>query len=62
MSFLKKSFVDIVSAVFENRSPAHPEGKGGLTRFRSSSAPDVTPSFASFTPPMASYRWDVEDT
>jgi type VI secretion system secreted protein VgrG len=60
-NFHKKSLVDIVSAVLENRSPAHPQGMGGLLRFSSASAPDVHPSFDSFSAPTASYRWDVKD-
>jgi type VI secretion system secreted protein VgrG len=61
-NFLHQSLVDIVSAVLENRSPAHPQGMGGLTRFRSGQAPDLHPSFSAFSPPIASYRWDVKDT
>jgi type VI secretion system secreted protein VgrG len=60
-NFLGKSLVDIVSAVLENRSPAHPQGMGGLVPFTSAQAPDQPPSFASFSPPTASYRWDVKD-
>ena len=61
-NFLDKSLMDIISAVLENRSPAHPEGMGGLTRFSSGQAPDLHPTFTSFSPPTASYRWDVKDT
>ena len=61
-NFLKKSLVDIVSAVLENKSPAHPEGMGGLTRYTSAQAPDAQPDFSSFTAPTATYRWDVKDT
>ena len=53
---------DVISAVLENRSPVHPEGKGGLVRFTDAQAPDQHPSFSSFTPPTGSYRWDVADT
>ncbi len=61
-NFLGHSLVDIVSAVLENRSPVHPKGMGGLTRFSSGQAPDLHPSFSSFSPPTASYRWDVKNT
>jgi type VI secretion system secreted protein VgrG len=60
-NFLKQSLCDIVSAVLENRSPAHPGGLGGLARFSAAQAPDLHPSFATFTPPTATYRWDVKD-
>jgi type VI secretion system secreted protein VgrG len=60
-NFLKKTLKEIVSAVLENKSPAHPGGLGGLTLFSSSQAPDQNPSFDAFTPPTATYRWDVKD-
>ena len=60
-NFLGQSLVDIVSSVLENRSPAHPQGMGGLTPFTSAFAPDQPPNFGSFSPPTGSYRWDVKD-
>lgn len=60
-NFLKQSLFDIVSAVLENRSPEHPSGMGGLSRFSSAQAPDVHPSFSSFEPSRASYRWDLKE-
>jgi type VI secretion system secreted protein VgrG len=60
-NFVNRTLREIVSAVLENRSPAHPEGKGGLIRFTSAPAPDQHPVFASFTPPIGSYRWDLKD-
>ncbi len=61
-NFVGKTLFDIVSAVLENRSPAHPEGLGGLSLSTgSATAQDVTPSFASFTPARATYRWDLKD-
>src|SRR5580704_11805462 len=60
-NFLKQTLKDIVTAVLENRSPAHPAGLGGLTVLGGAQAPDPQPSFDAFTAPTASYRWDVKD-
>jgi type VI secretion system secreted protein VgrG len=61
-NFHKKSLKDLVSSVLENKSPAHPQGMGGLTRFSVGEAPAQNPSFSSFSPPTGTYRWDVKDT
>lgn len=60
-NFLKKSLFEIVSSVLENRSPEHPRGLGGLSRFSAAQGPDLHPSFDSFTPVSAAYRWDLKD-
>jgi type VI secretion system secreted protein VgrG len=61
-NFVNRTLREIVSAVLENRSPARPEGTGGLVPFTSAQAPDVHPDFTSFQPPTGLYRWDVADT
>jgi type VI secretion system secreted protein VgrG len=61
-NFLGQSLVDLVSAVLENKSPANPQGSGGLVSYTSAQAQDAQPSFSSFTPATAVYRWDVKDS
>jgi type VI secretion system secreted protein VgrG len=61
-NFHKQSLKEIISSVLENKSPAHPQGMGGLTRFTSGQAPLQPPSFSSFTPPIGTYRWEVKGT
>lgn len=60
-NFVGQTLFRIVSAVLENRSPSHPNGVGGLTLFSAAQAPDPHPSFSSFSPPTAAYRWDIKD-
>ena len=60
-NFVNRTLREIVSAVLENRSPAHPEGKGGLVLFTSAQAPDLHPDFTTFKPPTGSYRWDLKE-
>jgi type VI secretion system secreted protein VgrG len=60
-NFVGKTLREIVSAVLENRSPARPEGAGGLVKFSSAQGPDLHPDFTTFSEPKASYRWDVAE-
>jgi type VI secretion system secreted protein VgrG len=60
-NFLDTPLRDILSAVLENRSPAHPRGLGGLAPYSDAQAPDEQPSFSSFVPASATYRFDVKD-
>lgn len=61
-NFHKQSLLDIVTAVLENRSPAHPKGNGGLVPFNDEPAsPAPQPSFQSFVAPAGFYRWEIAD-
>lgn len=61
-NFHKQSLLDIITAVLENRSAAHPKGNGGLVPFNEEpTSPAPQPSFARFVEPGGFYRWDVTD-
>jgi len=61
-NFVDWTLKDIVTAVLENRSPAHPSGLKGLLPLRGDpSPPDTDPDFSSFREPIGLYRWAVSD-
>ncbi|MEP7120955.1 MAG: type VI secretion system tip protein TssI/VgrG [Byssovorax sp.] len=61
-NFHKQSLHDIVTAVLENRSPAHPKGNAGLVPFSADpTSPAPQPSFTSFAAPAGFYRWEVTE-
>jgi type VI secretion system secreted protein VgrG len=61
-TFVDQSLAQIIAEVLENRAPKHPAGERGLALL---TAPPVAgasmPSFDSFVPPGASYRWALTD-
>lgn len=61
-NFHGQALRDIVTAVLEDRSPAHPKGNGGLVPFdHPPTSPDPQPSFANFVEPGGFYRWEIAD-
>ena len=60
-NFVGRSLKEIVTAVLENRSPAHPKGNLGLIASGDTKAQEAHPSFDSFAEPKGSYRWAVGD-
>lgn len=61
-NFHKQSLLDIVTAVLENRSPAHPKGNGGLVPFNEApTSPAPQPSFERFGEPGGFYRWEITE-
>jgi type VI secretion system secreted protein VgrG len=61
-NFVDRSIKEILAAVLENRSPAHPKGNLGLAELNGKPTPPaVSPSFKDFTEPRGLYRWSVGD-
>ncbi|HZF49514.1 MAG TPA: type VI secretion system tip protein TssI/VgrG [Polyangiaceae bacterium] len=60
-NFVGRSLKEIITAVLENRSPAHPKGNLGLILSGDTRPQEAHPSFASFTEPKGSYRWAVSN-
>ncbi|HEY4120279.1 MAG TPA: type VI secretion system tip protein TssI/VgrG [Byssovorax sp.] len=61
-NFVGMTLEDILVAVLENRSPAHPSGNGGLARLAGDlSRPPAQPDFTSFTPATAKYRLAITE-
>ena len=61
-NFIDTSLKDILTEVLENRSPAFPSGNQGLALLSGDPTPPAAePSFDSFKPPTASYRFALQD-
>ena len=59
-NFVEWALKDIVHAILENRSPAHPLGHKGLApQSAKAEPPPVDPDFGSFREPRGLYRWAV---
>lgn len=61
-NFVDRTLEDVITAVLENRSPAHPNGNGGLTKLEADPAPlSSEPDFGSFTEPRGFYKLALSD-
>lgn len=61
-TFVDEALEDVLVAVLENRSPAHPTGHGGLSRIDGElELPPIDPSFRQFVEPRGGYRLELAE-